>query len=136
MRFVDEGLVLGAGTILAHADPLSRNISIDRDGARLLALLSAAHLRLPPAHSLRHIAEAIERWREGEDALAAIHLALSGVDRIESVGSRRLDLADALLAHGCTPETIVKALDISLSGREDLAKYDPQQPRVTYEPEE
>ncbi|MEJ0067394.1 MAG: hypothetical protein WDM85_20000 [Caulobacteraceae bacterium] len=45
MRFSDEGLVLGAGTVLAPPGASSRDIAIDIADPRLLALLSAAHRR-------------------------------------------------------------------------------------------
>src|ERR1700736_806525 len=83
MRFSDDGLVLGFGTILA-AGASPRDIHIRAGDARLLALLSAAHLREPAPEGLSHLGKAVQRRREGADALAAMHLALSGLDRLPS----------------------------------------------------
>jgi hypothetical protein len=44
MRFTEQGLVLGAGTVLAKAGKGGREIAIDPSQPRLQALLSAAHL--------------------------------------------------------------------------------------------
>ena len=132
MRFSDEGLVLGAGTVLAPAATSDRSISMDRLELRLLALLAAAHRRTPTAAALAHIRKAIERRREGEEALAAMHLALSLEARLEQpeADAHRLFLADGLLDAGVDAETILKALDLGASAVELLSRYSPDQPRV------
>ena len=105
MRFSDEGLVLGAGTLLAKSGGSSREISIDPSEPRLLALLAAAHLRRPTAGALAHLGKAAERRREGNDALADMHLALSQLDRLAQpeADAHRLFLADGLLSAGFRP---------------------------------
>jgi hypothetical protein len=45
MRFSDEGLVLGAGTVLAASRGSRREIQVDPREPRLVALLSPAHQR-------------------------------------------------------------------------------------------
>jgi len=124
MRFADEGLVLGAGTVLAPAEEGGREVRVDGREPRLLALLAAAHGRAPSAASLTYIRKAAQRWSQGEADLAAIHLALSGLDRLRrpEADARRLFLADALLEAGLPVEALLGALD--------LVKYDPSQPRV------
>src|SRR5579859_5758747 len=100
MRFSNEGLVLGAGTLLAKGGHSGRDLSIDTRDRRLQALLAAAHKRRPAVASLAHLRRAAERWREGHDGLAAMHLALSQVDRLmrPEADARCLFLADQLLS--------------------------------------
>lgn len=132
MRFADVGLVLGAGTVLLRAGPSRPETTIDVSDPRLLALLAAAHLRSPTALGLAHIGKAANRWREGNNDLASMHLALSGLGRLErpSADAHRLFLADRLLDDGVGAETIIKALDLNVSTSEGVSKYSPDQPRV------
>ncbi len=122
--------MLGAGTLLAPAGASSRDIAIDTADPSLLALLTAAHRRTPTVSALRHLGKAAERWRVGDDAMAAFHLTLSRLDRLgrADADAHRLFLADGLLRAGLEPEVLVKALD--LGERDDLARYSPDQPRV------
>jgi hypothetical protein len=133
MRFSDEGLVLGAGTVLAKADAAAgRDISIDPGEPRLLALLAAAHMRSPTAESLAHLRKAAQRWSEGQEALAHMHLALSRLDRLKQpeADAHRLFLADELLKAGFEARAIVAASEAGEPAFERLHKYDPNQPRV------
>ena len=82
MRFADEGLMLGAGTVLAPRGDSVRDIRLDISEPRLLALLAAAHLHPASALGLAHLRKAADRWRDGDDALALIHLAHSRLDRL------------------------------------------------------
>jgi hypothetical protein len=124
MSFVPEGLVLGAGTVLASAEANDGGVVIRLGGheARLATLLAAAHLRAPTPRALNHIRKAAERWVEGDNGLAEIHLALSGVAALDAQGAQRLFLADGLLEAGIGPDAIVRALDLSPSFREPLDK--------------
>ena len=133
MRFTNEGLVLGAGTVLAPTVESPNDIRVDPSEPRLLALLAAAHLRMPTLGALNYIRRAAETWRQGKVALAAMHLALSGLDRLQrpEADAHRLFLADALLKNGVTASTIIAALESEASGDGRLAKlYNPAQPRV------
>jgi hypothetical protein len=132
MRFSDEGLVLGAGTVLAKSGGSGRNIQIHPREPRLRALLAAAHLGQPSAGALAHLEKAAERWSEGRDAFAAVHLALSRLDRLEQpeVDAHRLFLADSLLKSGIEPGAIIDAIREGGLGFDRLGKYDPDQPRV------
>lgn len=132
MRFSDEGLVLGAGAVLARSGASARDILIDVREPRLSALLSAAHLRPPTASALAHLRKAAERWRKGENDLAAIHLALSGVSRLDQpqADAQRLFLADALLQVGLEPDTLLKALNLDAAPIDRLTKFSPDQPRA------
>ena len=111
MRFSHEGLVLGAGTLLAKSGGRGRALSVDPSAPRLRALLAAAHGRKPAAGALAHLRKAAERWSEGQDALATMHLALSQVDRLEQpeADAHRLFLADGLLNAGFEANAILTA---------------------------
>jgi hypothetical protein len=132
MRFSEEGLVLGAGTVLAPSGGSGRNVSIDPLEPRLHALLAAAHLRRPTAAALAHLRKAADRWCEGQDALAAMHLALSRLDRLEQpeADAHRLFLADGLLNGGIDANAIVGAIEAGGPAFERLQKYNQDQPRV------
>ena len=133
MRFTNEGLVLGAGTVLAPVGGSLRDIRVDPGEPRLLALLTAAHARAPTAGALNHLRRAADAWRRGEDTLAAMHLALSGLDRLQRPGAdaHRLFLADSLLKSGVTAAAVAAAIESAASGHERLARlYNPDQPRV------
>jgi hypothetical protein len=132
MRFCDAGLVLGAGTVLAPAGASAREIMVDVTEPRLVALLAAAHLRRPAPLNLAHIHKAADRWRAGDDALAAMHLALSRLSQLARpvADTRRLFLANRLLEAGFAVDTIVKALDLDASPGGQVSKYSPNQPRV------
>src|SRR5579863_10035796 len=82
MRFSHEGLVVGAETVLAPAVGSSRDVFVDPSDLRLQALLTAAHLGRPSATALSHLRRAADCHRAGDDAFAAMHLALSGLDRL------------------------------------------------------
>src|SRR5262245_57757075 len=83
MRFSREGLILGAGTVLAKSGGgAGHEVSIDPGEPTLRALLTAAYLHEPTVVSLAHLHKAAHRWSEGHKALAAMHLALSGFGRL------------------------------------------------------
>lgn len=132
MRFSDKGLIFGGGTVLAPTGGSGRDISIDEGEPRLLALLAAAHLRTPSHVALTHLRKAAESWNRGEDALAAMHLTLSRLDRLADpdADARRLFLTDKLLREGMAPGVLVKALGLGVEAAETLERYNPNQPRV------
>ena len=112
MRFSDEGLVLGVGTVLARCSESSGGMAVDPRDERLHALLAAAHGKYPSAGSLVHLSKAAERWNEGQRALAATHLALSRLERLQQpeTDAQRLFLADGMLEAGFEPYAIFKAI--------------------------
>lgn len=130
MRFADRGLVFGAQTTLALAGESPRDISIDPAEPRLRALLTAAHLGQPTEVALAHLSKAAECWRGGHDALAAMHLVLSRLDRLThpEADAHRLFLADGLLKRGVEPDAVIAAVGAGILDR--LEKYDPNEPRV------
>ncbi|ARN80704.1 hypothetical protein B1812_06035 [Methylocystis bryophila] len=74
----EEGLVLGAGTILARMKRDASGapcLAVEEDEDRLLALLAAAQGRPASPALRRHLEGASGYWRRGEKALANIRLA-------------------------------------------------------------
>lgn len=132
MRFATEGLVLGVGTVLAKSAGGARRISIDPREPRFRALLVAAHLRSPTAESLAHLRKAAQRWSDGQDGLAAMHLALSGLDRLArpELDAYRLFLADGLLRAGLKSSALIAAIEAGDAALGGVQKYSPDQPRV------
>jgi hypothetical protein len=132
MRFSDEGLILGAGTVVVPSNGSSRDILIDHREPRLRALIAAAHLCRPTLGALAHLRKAADRWCEGQDALAAMHLALSGLERLRQpeVDAHRLFLADGLVKSGIGADAIIDAIEAGGPAFERLQKYNQDQPRV------
>ena len=126
--FDADGLVLGARTILAKAGEAEGEID-DGDG-RLNALLSVAYGQRTARAALGHVKAATARWCEGDEALAAVHLALSRLGRLDQPmeASRRLFMADGLMRAGVAPEAILEALKLSDA---TTLKYNPDQPRIS-----
>ena len=129
----EEGLVLGAGTILAR---MTRDASgaqvlaLDEDQPRLLALLAAAYGRSPASDLPVHLESAALFWKRGDKALANIRLAIARLPRIDDgADAYRLFLAESLLAEGMAPEALMKLLGLDGS-QSEIAMYDPDQPRV------
>ena len=134
MAFRDHGLVLGAGVVLAPAETGAegRSLSLEGQEIRLLALLSAAHGRLVGTEVLDHIRRGAQRWCEGDESLAAIHLALTPLGKLaEPKAAQRLFLADLLMEAGTKPEMIPVALGLGAPNWGSALKfYNPDQPRV------
>ena len=129
----DDGLVLGAGTILARMtrDSLGEPaLDLEEGADRLYALLAAAHGRPMSTDLPRHLGEAFAHWRRGEKALANIRLAFAQIPRLDDrADAYRLFLAEELLDAGMSPAALMKGLGFDAPAR-GLAKYDPNQPRV------
>jgi len=123
----------GASTLLA---PMVRGAAgawtLDLEGReeRLLATLSILHQKPLSADLLKRISRAVERWAEGEQALAHLELAYSGLPKIETMDEAwRLFCADSLLADGAEPHILMRALGLETS-QLDLLKHNRDQPRV------
>ncbi|MGB8363569.1 MAG: hypothetical protein ACLQUZ_18735 [Rhizomicrobium sp.] len=135
MSLEQDGLVLGAGTVLAPRDndPSGTNrLRLDGEEPRLLTLLSVAYGRPVDASILRAISRASKRWSAGEDCLAAMHLALAGLRKLDDAGdaARRLFIADGLMADGVAPRDIWTALEFDPTPLDDLEKlYNPNEAR-------
>jgi len=129
----EDGLVLGAGTILARMtrDSLGAPaLDLEGGGDRLKALLAATHDRPMPPDLPRHLDEAFAHWRRGEKALANIRVAFARIPRLDDCSDAyRLFLPEELLDAGMSPAALMKGLGFDAPAR-GLAKYDPNQPRV------
>ncbi len=129
--FKAQGLVLGAGTVLASSQ--SAGVNLAANEARLKALLASAYGRPIGADAIRHIRRATQRWTEGDHRLAAVHLALTRLNRLSQPrqAARRLFMAEVLMEAGARPDMIVSALGLAPTAPEQAAKfYNPNQPRV------
>lgn len=129
----DAGLVFGAGTVLARmtgdAGDASR-LDLNADWRRIAALLTVAYGRPVSPDVFRHIEGASEQWRRGDKALANIRLAFARLPRLEDRASiARLFHAEDLLERGVSPFALMLAFGFKPEAA-DLAKYDPNQPRV------
>lgn len=130
MTFEGDALVLGAGVVLAKIGAANGGGSED---ARLAALLNVAHRRSIAPRALGHIRRAVVKKREDDTTLALIHLALSGVAKLErpTEGARRLFVADELMKAGIAPGAVIGAFSRFEGSLDDLERrYDPDQPRV------
>jgi hypothetical protein len=132
MTLQPHGLILGAGTVLAAVGGEGCVGLAPEAEPRLLALLSAAYGRVVSGDVLGHLRHAMTRWAEGDAALAAMHLAHTGLGPLphRQDGARRLFLADRLIEAGVDPATLMRALGLE-PHPSDLARlYNPNQPRV------
>ena len=129
----DAGLVFGAGTVLARmrrdACGASR-LDLYADWQRMATLLAAAYGRPLSPDVFLHIEGAFEQWRRGDKALANIRLAFARLPRLEDHSSvTRLFHAEDLLERGVSPRPLMLAFGFAPEVA-DLAKYDPNEPRV------
>jgi hypothetical protein len=126
MEVTDEGLTLGAGTVLARmAQDVGGRLRLALDDEpREMALLATAYWRSVDVRLLAKLRRAAELWNDGEKALAHIHLAHAGVPPCEEEQALRLFVADELIEAGVTPHALMKAPPLA------LLKFNPDQPRV------
>lgn len=136
MDLTEDGLVLGAGTILAKRRTNRAGMpELALDGAeeRILALLAVAYGKAVGPSVLGNIRRASAAWRNGETALALIPLARSRLPKLpdEENAPFRLFAADRVLAAGLAPRELLKACGLD-TGPLDLLKagYNPEEPRV------
>ncbi|MGB7045889.1 MAG: hypothetical protein WBD65_13580 [Methylocella sp.] len=132
MEISGEGLLLGAGTVLAGMtkDERGRPRLALGDEPRALALLATAYERSVDVRLLAKLRRAAELWTEVENALAHIHLAYAKLAPCEEVQALRLFVADELVEAGVTPETLMKAQGFDPTPLALLkANFNPAQPR-------
>lgn len=127
-EMTDQGIVLGADTILLAADEQGGNRRSDDADLRLLALLGAAYRRRVSSDVIAHVRKASVQWASGKKSLARIHLAFAGLPRLESrEDAFQLFWADELINAGVAPSALLNAVDTRAL---DLRKFNPNQPRV------
>jgi hypothetical protein len=135
MTFTGEGLALG-GTILAplrHGRDGAPEIAIDGAEERILALLAVAYGKTALPGILGNVRRAARYWHRGENDLAAIEIALSGLPPLlnKEQASARLFLGEQLLAEGLSPRELIKICGLDPASLDFLkAGYNPDQPRV------
>ena len=131
LEITGEGLVLGAGTILAKMDgdlKGSLELSLD-DERRIMAILATAYGRPLQAHVLDKMRRAAELWNGGDKALAHIHLAFAGLPPCDDMDlALRLFVADELIEAGASPATLMMAQGFDPAPL-DMLKFHPAQPR-------
>lgn len=122
MTFTPDGLVLGAGTVLVATNGPRRLQSMRGQEARVLALLAAAYGKAVAPAVLGNIERAGNSWGDGDECLAHIHLAHSGLHAPSDVrtAAYRLFIAENAMKAGISPRAIFKA----------LKAYNPAEPRV------
>lgn len=127
MKLTDEGLFLGAGTLLAKAG--DDGLCIDGEEQRIRTLLAVAYGQAISQAALRSLHGVAKHWRRGDKCLAAIHLAQSGLPAIDEDDAYRLALAAELIDAGVAPRWLAHELGLSLD-QPGVSKYDGNQPRV------
>ncbi len=135
MTLTEDGLVLGAATVLAKIgrsagqDP---EPAADNAGERILALLGVAYRQPVPSAVLGNIRRAGRYWQAGDDCLASIELALTGLPELpdEDEACSRLQRAARLLARGMAPDDLLKTLRVDPAADTVKAGFNPAQPRV------
>jgi hypothetical protein len=133
LNLAPEGLVLGAGTVLVPADGARRLQSLRGREARVLALLSAAYGKAIAPSVLGNIERAAKAWREGDDCLADIHLAHTGLRDLQDPyeAARRLFIVDGFMKAGTSPRAVFDALCLSPAYIAAVEKFfNPDEPRV------
>ncbi len=131
--FSPDGLALGAGTILLPAVGPRRLANLQGEETRLLALLSATYGKAISPSVLGNIERAAKSWRDGDDALAVIHLAHAALPRPNDRGeaARRLFITDAFIKAGTNPIGILQALGLDADYVATVVKYyNELEPRV------
>ena len=132
LTLTTEGLVLGAGTVLVASTAPRRSSGLQGQEPRVLALLAAAYGKSVAPSVLGNIERAAKAWSDGDDCLAYIHLAHTGLCLVDNsrASAYRLFLADGALRAGASPCDVFKALDLDIRFIGALAKFNPDQPRV------
>ena len=132
MTIEKDALVLGARTVLARRNH-DGALALDGEDARLLTLLSVAYGQPVSASVLGTIRKASRHARTGDDAMAAMYIALAKLPTLHdpSDSACRLFIADGLMAEGVSPRDILNALDFDPAPLDEVDKrYNPDQPRV------
>ncbi|MFZ3233955.1 MAG: hypothetical protein WA417_22400 [Stellaceae bacterium] len=133
IRISEKGLVLGA-TVLAPMCDVggAPEIAVDGVEERILALLAIVYGGSVRARVLDNIRRASRYWRKGQQTLAAIELALTGLPPLvdQEQASSRLSLGERLLAEGLSPRELINACGLDPALLDLVKGFNPDQPRV------
>jgi hypothetical protein len=127
MTVTEQGLVLGAGTLLAKMG--EDGLGLDGEEERILTLLAIAYRGDVPGAALGMFRRVSKHWQGGDKCLAAIHLAQSGLPEIDEDAATCLSLAAELIEAGMMPRELARQLGLN-PVQFDVSKYDENQPRV------
>jgi len=133
LHLTPDGLVLGAATVLVPADGPRRLLSLRGREARVVALLSTAYGRAIAPSVLGNIERAAKAWREGDECLAYIHLAHTGLRELEDLydAAQRLFIVDAFMKAGTSPRAVFEAFHFGGAYIDAVEKFfNPDEPRV------
>jgi hypothetical protein len=131
MSLQRDALVLGAGTVLVKRNT-DGALMMDGEEEKLLTLLSVAHGRPIGTSVLKSFRRASDCAKAGDACMASMHVALAlPAFRDPSDASRRLFIAEGLLAKGAHPRGVWTALEFDPAPLDALEKeYNPNQLRV------
>ena len=127
MTVTEQGLLLGAGTLLAKMG--EDGLCLDGEEERILTLLAIAYRGDVPGAALGMFRRVSKHWQGGDKCLAAIYLAQSGFGKLDEDAAYRLSLAAELFEAGVAPRELARELGL-LPIQFDVSKYDENQPRV------
>jgi len=122
LTLTDDGLLLGADTVIAkRQNDGGMACAIDGREDEILALIGVAYGTAMSPGLISHLRRADKAYMRGDPVTAQIHLAFTGLHKIEDAepASFRLFLADRLLRAGLSPH----ALPIALSDDTDLSEW-------------
>jgi hypothetical protein len=129
----DDGLMLGAGTILA---PMKLDqfgvpvLALEGNEEKILTLLSLGYRQRISIDALKFIKRASMQWARGEKALAHFELAYARLPRFETRDDARLLFySDGMLQLGVPPRMLMSYVGLD-TGELDLLKYNRDEPRV------
>jgi hypothetical protein len=128
MTLTGQGLILGAGTLLAKLD--DKALPVEAEQERIWTLLSVAYGHKVPLAvwgSLRRVAR---HWKGGDKCLAAIHLAQMGLPDIAKDAAYRLALAAELIDAGVAPRELAQELGFDPPAGLGKYNFNPNEPRV------
>jgi hypothetical protein len=113
MALTRQGLVLGAGTLLAKLD--DNALPIEAEQERIWMLLSVAYGEEISQAVFRSLRRVAKHWHGGDKSLAAIQLAQTGLPDIGEDAAYRLSAAE-LIDAGVAPGWLAREPQIQ-SGR-------------------
>ena len=133
LNLTPEGLVLGAGTVMVPADGPRQLRSMRGQEKRVLALLSAAYGKAIAPSVLGNIERAAKAWSEGDDCLAYIHLAHTGLRELADPydAAQRLFIIEAFMKLGTSSRAGFEAFHFGAAYINAVEKFfNPDEPRV------